>query len=313
MKFFVFFLAVAASGANLVNDVRESIARSDLSRASEMIRSYRASKGVTPEAVEALGWLARGELAQKHLVQADKDAQETYKLAQEQLKTHPLLRDANLQLALGSAIEVEATVLTTRGQRSEAVVYLQDQLKTYFATPLRPRIQKNIHLLSLEGKRAPALENVNIPTGKPVMLFFWAHWCSDCKYEAPILANIKSEFGPRGLVFIAPTQKYGYIGTGEEAPPAVELRYIEAVRKQYYGAVIDAPAPVSEENFNKYGASTTPTLVLIDRNGIVRTYHPGVLRYDELPLRRSPFQIRALSSNNSRPPKKKRPRFLGAG
>jgi thiol-disulfide isomerase/thioredoxin len=282
MKFSLFLLALAASGANLVTDVRESIARADLPRASEMIRAYRASKGVTPEAVEALSWLARGEFAQKNLVQADKHAQETYKLAQEQLKTHPLAHDANLQIALGAAIEVEANILVTRGQRAEAVTYLQDQLKTYYATPLRPRIQKNINVLSLEGKHAPTLERVTIPTGKPVMLFFWAHWCGDCKYEIPILARIKAEFVPKGLVFIAPTQKYGYVAGGEEAAPEVELRYIEQVRQQYYGAIIDAPAPVSEENFNKYGVSTSPTLVLIDRNGIVKMYHPGALTYEEL-------------------------------
>jgi thiol-disulfide isomerase/thioredoxin len=282
MKFSFFFLVMTASAATLVDDVRESIARNDLPRASEMIRGYRASKGVTPEAVEALSWLARGELAQKNLVQADKHALETYQLAQEQIKTHPLMRNANLQIALGAAIEVEATVLTTRGQRAEAITYLQDQLKTYYATSLRSRIQKNINVLGLEGKRAPALEHVTIPAGKPVMLFFWAHWCGDCKYEAPILARIKAEFAPKGLVLIAPTQKYGYVAGGEEAPAAVELRYIEQVRQQYYASVIDAPAPVSEENFNKYGASTVPTLVLIDRNGIVKMYHPGVLAYEEL-------------------------------
>ena len=42
------------------------------------------------------------------------------------------------------------------------------------------------------------------------------------------------------------------------------------------------PAPVSEENFRNYGASTTPTLVLIDRAGIVRLYHPGAMTYEEL-------------------------------
>ena len=170
MKFLFFLLAIAASAANLVDNVRESIARADLPRAAEMIRAYRASKGVTPETVEALSWMARGELAQKNLVQADKYAQETYKLSLEQLKTHPLAHDANLQIALGSAIEVEATVLTTRGQRAEAIAYLEDQLKTYYATPLRPRIQKNLNVLSLEGKRAPALEHVAIPAGKPVLL-----------------------------------------------------------------------------------------------------------------------------------------------
>jgi thiol-disulfide isomerase/thioredoxin len=282
MRCFIFLLAVAASGATFVDGVRESIARGDLPRASEMIRAYRASRGVTPEAVEALSWMARGELAQKNLVQADKDAQETYRLAQDQLKTHPLLRDASLQVALGAAIEVQANILVTRGQRAEAVTYLREQLKTYYATPLRPRIQKNINLLSLEGKRAPALEHVTITAGSPALLFFWAHWCSDCKYEIPILARIKAEFVPKGLVFFAPTQKYGYVAGGEDAAAEVEVRYIELVRRQFYGTLIDAPAIVSEENFSRYGASTSPTLVLIDRAGIVRMYHPGAMTYEEL-------------------------------
>jgi len=83
-------------------------------------------------------------------------------------------------------------------------------------------------------------------------------------------------------VLIAPTQKYGYVAGGEDAPPEVELRYIEQVRQQYYGAIIDTPAPVSEENFSRYGASTTPTFVLIDTAGIVKTYHPGGMTYEEL-------------------------------
>lgn len=282
MKFALFLVAIAASGAGLVDAVKQSIALNDLSRGAEMIRVYRASNGITPEAVEALSWMARGELAQKNVVQADKYAQETFRLAQEQVKTHPLLRDGNLQIAIGSAIEVEANVLVTRGQRAEAVTYLREQLKTYYATPLRPRIQKNINLLSLEGKRAPALVGATIPPGKPALLFFWAHWCSDCKYDIPILARIKAEFAPKGLVFIPLTELYGYIGTGEDAPPEVETRYIEAVRAHFYGSLIDAPAVVNGENFNRYGASTTPTLVLVDRAGIVRMYHPGAMTYDEL-------------------------------
>jgi thiol-disulfide isomerase/thioredoxin len=282
MKFLFFLLTMAASAATLVDVVRDSLARNDFPRAQEMIRAYRAARGVTPEAVEALSWMARGELAQKNLVQADKDAQETYRLALEQVKTHPLLRSANLQVALGGAIEVESNVLATRGQRAEAITYLQDQLKAYYATPLRPRIQKNINLLSLEGKRAPVLEHATLPTGKPALLFFWAHWCSDCKYEIPILARIKAEFVPKGLAFIAPTEKFGYVAGGEDAPPEVEVRYIEQVRQQFYGSLIDAPALINEENFNRYGASTTPTFVLIDRNGIVKLYHPGGITYEEL-------------------------------
>jgi thioredoxin-related protein len=40
--------------------------------------------------------------------------------------------------------------------------------------------------------------------------------------------------------------------------------------------------PLSEENFQRFGASTTPTLVLVDRAGIVRLYHPGAMPYSQL-------------------------------
>jgi hypothetical protein len=41
-------------------------------------------------------------------------------------------------------------------------------------------------------------------------------------------------------------------------------------------------APISDENFKVYGASTTPTLVLVDKAGVVRMYHPGRMSYEEL-------------------------------
>ncbi len=282
LALFALLLLPALRAAELVTAVKQALAANNTAAAMEMMRSYRTAKGVTPESVEALSWIARAELAHKNAVQADKLAQETYKLAVEQTRIYPLARTPSLQIALGAAIEVEANVMVARGQRSEAIVYLQDQLKTYYATSFRVRIQKNLNLLSLEGKRAPALEGALIPAGKPVMLFFWAHWCSDCKYEGPIIARVREEFAPKGFTVITPTQKYGFIGKGDEAAPELELRYIDAVRRQYYPMLLDAVAPVNEENFNKYGASTTPTLVLIDRGGIVRLYHPGVLTYDEL-------------------------------
>lgn len=177
---------------------------------------------------------------------------------------------------------MEGTVLAVRGERSGAVVYLQDELKKYYGTSIRARIQKNINELSLEGKPAPALVGLTIPKGKPALLFFWAHWCPDCKAEAADFKKLKAEFGPRGLVFLAPTQKYGYAAGGQDAPPEVETAYIEQVRRTFYAGLIDAPAVVNEENFRVWGASTTPTLALVDRNGIVRLYHPGAMAYAEL-------------------------------
>jgi thiol-disulfide isomerase/thioredoxin len=280
-------LAVLAGVApgSIVTDVGSALAHGDLPRASEYILQYRLSRGTTPELIEALSWMARDALFRKDYAQAEKYAQETYSLSLAQLKGRQLDREPHLPLALGAAIEVEAGLLMARGQRADAIGYLNSQLKTYYATSIRTRIQKNINLLSLEGKRAPALERVSLPAGKPVLLFFWAHWCPDCKHQAPVLARLKAEFAAAGLVIVAPTQKYGYIGGGIDAPPDVETAYIEQVRRTYYASLIDAPAPVSEENFSRYGASTTPTLVLVDRAGIVRLYHPGEMSYQELRAR----------------------------
>ena len=40
--------------------------------------------------------------------------------------------------------------------------------------------------------------------------------------------------------------------------------------------------PLSQQNFDTYGASTTPTLVILNRVGQVALYHPGALPYEEL-------------------------------
>jgi hypothetical protein len=95
---------------------------------------------------------------------------------------------------------------------------------------------------------------------------------------------LKTDYGQR-VAIVAPTQLYGYVAGGEEAPASAELKYIGEVRERYYAALSGVPAPVSAENFRRYGASTTPTLVLIDRTGIVRLYHPGNVSYDELKSR----------------------------
>jgi len=50
-------------------------------------------------------------------------------------------------------------------------------------------------------------------------------------------------------------------------------------------AVVAVFVPVSGASFAAYGASSTPTIVLIDGQGIVRLYHPGALTEKELTAR----------------------------
>jgi len=268
--------------AGIVQDVMASFATGSDARAIQALSAYRAAQGITPEYLEAFSWLTRAEFESRNYAAAEKFAQGIYAQSTELLKKRPLDSEPHLPLALGAAIEIQAKLLAAQGRRSEAVTFLQEQANVFGATSILARIRKNLLLLTLEGKPAPPLDGITRPQGKPALLFFWAHWCPDCKSEIPILAKIKAEFVPQGLAFLAPTQKYGYVAGGVDAAPAVETAYIEQVRRTYYKGVIDGPAPVSEANFTRYGASTTPTLVLIDRAGIVRLYHPGAMTYAEL-------------------------------
>jgi thiol-disulfide isomerase/thioredoxin len=279
----------------LANDVKDLIARNDLAAAERTVQASRLQSGNTPEFAAALSWLARGELGAKHFDRAEAYAVETRKLADQLLRTHKLDSDQWLPTAVGAAIEVHAQVLAARGARSDAVTFLNEQLALFGNTSIGERLHKNLNLLSLEGKPAPALEETDwlgakpvtlaALRGHPVLLFFWAHWCVDCKAEVPVLAEIERVYGPKGLVLIAPTRYYGYAAEGQEAEPAVERKYIEAVRQQFYVPLGNVSAPLSNANFLKYGASTTPTLVLIDSAGVVRLYHPGNLSGPELAAR----------------------------
>lgn len=272
-----------AAAPTIITAVLDSFKTGSDAKAMALLAGYRTANGVTPEYLEAFSWVARAHLSSHNYPQAERFAQEIYANSLDQLKKRPLDREPHLPTALGAAIEVEGETLAATGRRSEAVTYLAQQEKAFAATSIAARIQKNLLLLTLEGKPAPALEGVAFPKGKPALLFFWAHWCPDCKAEAPLLVRLMSEFRSKGLTMIAPTQHYGYVAGGVDAAPAVETAYIEQVRAKYYaGLITPSIAPVNEGNFTRYGASTTPTLVFVDRAGVVRTYHPGAMTYDEL-------------------------------
>jgi thiol-disulfide isomerase/thioredoxin len=285
-------LLSATSWAGIVENVRYALAQNDFSAAESALDSYRSQRGVDPQYIEAYSWLGRTALDAGQYDQAAAYAKQTQALALEQLKQRSLDAEPHLPLALGAALEVQSQVLAARGEKTQAVALLHSALRTYANTSIHDRLQKNLNLLSFQGKLAPALKSdqslgANLPSpaelkGSPVLLFFWAHWCADCKAEAPIITQLRTEFAPKGLKVVGPTRYYGYTAQIEHARASDELQYIDAVRHRFYGGLLDMPVPISKYNFDVYGASTTPTLVLLDRAGKVAWYHPGAVPYAEL-------------------------------
>jgi thiol-disulfide isomerase/thioredoxin len=272
--------------------VISALKQGDLPDAKALVAQYRRLNGDTPEALEALSWLARGEVAAGQDNDAMAAAEEIKHSAQTALATRKLDSEPHLPLALGAAYEVQADVLSRQGKRTEALQMLRSAQRTWQGTSLVDRLQKNINLLTLQGRPMPVLresEWIGKPgapaatRGKAVLLFFWAHWCADCKAESPILSKLAAEFEPKGLVVVAPTRLYGYTAQEDKASPATEKAFVEKVYQKYYSSIPNAAVPLDAGNFQRFGASTTPTIVLVNRRGIVELYHPGVM--DEASLR----------------------------
>jgi thiol-disulfide isomerase/thioredoxin len=287
-------LAWAQQNVTIVDFVHAYSLAGDFTTAEKGLAQYRASRGITPEYLQALSWVGRTQLAHHNVAAAEKNAAEVMKLCLVELTHRKLDAEPLLPLALGAGIEVQAQSLAAENRRDEAVVFLRDELRKYQTTSIHDRIQKNLNLLTLEGKPAPVLDvsqgiagagkplPLSAHRGHPVLLFLWAHWCSDCKNEIAIVKKLETVFGPRGLVVVAPTQHYGYVAGGQDAPPAVETKYIGEVFAKYYAGLGPVEVPLSEANFAKFGVSTTPTMVVVDGQGIVRLYNPGNASYEML-------------------------------
>ena len=175
--------------SGIVQRTRAAIADRDLRGAEQMaVRALRQSPS-DAEALLALSWVGRGALAAQQLDLALRVAQDTETRILSVLHLRPLDAEPQVPLALGAAYEVQAQALAGLGARSEALILLNRALVRYGKTSIQARLQKNVHLLSLRGQPMPSLVTEEHLTdvrltpaatlGKPLLLFFWAHWCAD--------------------------------------------------------------------------------------------------------------------------------------
>ncbi len=102
--------------------------------------------------------------------------------------------------------------------------------------------------------------------GKVVVLDFWATWCPPCREELPGVDKLRTEFG----------DKVQFFGVNDE-DKGTARGYL---RKNNNGlATLSDP----NEKINKqYGISAIPTVLIIDREGVIRSQFVGGRSQEEL-------------------------------
>jgi cytochrome c biogenesis protein CcmG, thiol:disulfide interchange protein DsbE len=116
------------------------------------------------------------------------------------------------------------------------------------------------------GEGADAHDRIALDAlrGNVVVLDFWASWCQPCRTSIPIVGRVAAAHRAAGLVTLG-------INVESDLPAA---RVIAAHR------ALEIPVPtIQDPGFRIQGAydvASLPTLVIIDRSGVVRRVHTGV-------------------------------------
>jgi thiol-disulfide isomerase/thioredoxin len=264
MRFIASLILAINLQAAVIADIRGKLSAGDLLSADAIATDFCAANPNSTECAAALSWLARGS---QMLGQAQFTA--NYIAATKKILATNPKDDAFLRTAIGATIETEARLLASNGKLDQAIRLLRNELTKATTFAVKARIQKTLHILTLEGKPAPNYD----PTlkGKPTVLFLWAHWCSDCKAQVSAIAEIEAKHGA-SIQIIAPTTRYETVPDIENPTEQQENDHIEKVWRESYQAIGKIPHPIDPKMMLDYGVSSTPTIVVIDAKGIVRAY-----------------------------------------
>jgi thiol-disulfide isomerase/thioredoxin len=274
-----------------VTGIRNKLAAGDLLSAESIAEAWRVQHGADSPWLSGYAWLARGALMLGEPVKAKLYADSAYLYCKQRVAAGADLElDGPLETALGAAIEVKAQLIERTRGRAAATNFVRAEIaKLKGPASLLSRLQKRANMISLIGERAPELvfeePSANTPTlrsliGRPVLLFLFNPTCGDCRAQEPTLEALRARHLKDGLQVIAVTRWYD-----EPKGRAAEKAVLDSVWATTYKGFDSTPVVVSTASMLRYGGSSTPTFVFIDRAGIVRGYTPTRLTEAEFERR----------------------------
>jgi thiol-disulfide isomerase/thioredoxin len=185
-----------------------------------------------------------------------------------------LLRVAAEQIVQGRDV-VRAVGMLSIGSPVDIAFERAGKEQTAHATLAAMPSQDEIVRMDLVGTFAPTWKDVQSVSGafppsidalrgRVVLLDFWATWCGPCRIVLPKLGALQARYGAQGL---------SVLGVSTEDPE--EVASFTQQMAVHYAIASDKHA----ETTRSYGVMSLPTVVLIDRRGIVRDvaigYDPG--------------------------------------
>jgi thiol-disulfide isomerase/thioredoxin len=109
--------------------------------------------------------------------------------------------------------------------------------------------------------------------GKVVLLDFWAHWCEPCYAAFPELSEWQQTYSSQGLEIVGVTRYYGS-AEGFGADAETELAYLQKIKRTNR---LPFPTVIAKGlvNHERYSVQGLPTVILIDRKGVIRYVGTG--------------------------------------